>query len=224
MKNVRRVIVSLMVWLTCQGAAPADVISTATQPDASIDAAIASVLDVERAGLRGVRERSLARLTRVPQGDPHSLTGYSKAKLAAMPSVKGGEQWACLTEALYFEARGEELTGQFAVAEVIMNRVASSRFPDTVCRVVHQGTGERHRCQFSFYCDGEAEVYSEKDALAQVGKVARIILSGKPLSLTGGATHYHTKAVSPKWSRVFLRTATIGYHHFYREPVRVSRR
>jgi spore germination cell wall hydrolase CwlJ-like protein len=139
-----------------------------------------------------------------------------------MPSVQGGQEWSCLTQALYFEARGETVTGQFAVAEVILNRVASPRFPDTVCGVVHQGSGRRFECQFTFWCDGRNEVFSEKRAYAEVGKVAKLMLSGIDLNLTGGATYYHTRSVSPNWSRIFLRTATIGYHHFYREPLRIS--
>ena len=65
---------------------------------------------------------------------------------------------------------------------------------------------------------------NEKRARDLVGKVASIMLNGAPRALTGGATHYHTKAVKPRWSRVFPRTATIGYHHFYRQPDRVAKR
>ena len=119
---------------------------------------------------------------------------------------------------------GEAVLGQFAVAEVIMNRVKSSRYPDTVCGVIRQGTGQRHRCQFSFYCDGRAEVINEPRAYEQVGKVARLAMDGDVPTLTRGATHYHTRAVSPNWSKVFEKTATIGYHHFYIEHLRLVRR
>lgn len=142
-----------------------------------------------------------------------------------MPAAKGGKQWSCLTEALYFEARGESLAGQVAVAEVILNRVDSNRYPDSVCGVINQGTGNgRYACQFSYNCDGKAEVFNETRALEQVGKIAKLMLDGAERKLTGGATHYHTKSVAPNWSRVFDRTATIGYHHFYRETLRVSKR
>jgi len=179
-------------------------------------------MDVERDGLKGINSSNIARLTRIPLDNPLVLTGYTKASLAGLPVASGGKEWSCLTQALYFEARGETLTGQFAVAEVILNRVSSPRFPDTVCGVVHQGSGRRFECQFTFWCDGRAEVFAEEKAYEEVGKVAKIMLSGIELNLTGGATFYHTKAVSPKWSRVFLRTATIGYHHFYREPYQLT--
>ena len=147
---------------------------------------------------------------------------YSKAYLRSLPVVKGGKQWECLTEALYFEARGETVKGQFAVAEVILNRVASPSFPDSICRVVNQGTGRKFACQFTYTCDGRAEIIHEPKAYDMVGKVAKMMMDGMPRTLTEGATFYHTKAVRPRWSRVFERTTTIGFHHFYKKPLRVS--
>ena len=135
---------------------------------------------------------------------------------------QGGEQWRCLAEALYFEARGESVKGQFAVAEVILNRVDSAEFPDTVCGVIHQGTGRKYACQFTYTCDGREEVIANPAAFRQVAKVARLTLDGAPRQLTDGATHYHTVAVNPRWARVFPRTTTIGVHHFYRMPTRLS--
>jgi spore germination cell wall hydrolase CwlJ-like protein len=130
----------------------------------------------------------------------------------------GGPEWTCLTEALYFEARGESVTGQFAVAEVILNRVESGQFPRSVCGVVHQGTGAMHQCQFSYACDGQGEVYSEQAAYHQVGKIAQLMLEGAPRGLTGGATFYHNSGVRPSWARRFAQTATIGTHKFYKLP------
>ena len=63
---------------------------------------------------------------------------------------------------------------------------------------------------------------SEKAAFRQVGKVAGLMVAGAPRRLTDGATHYHTRAVNPRWARSFPRTATIGVHHFYRMPTRLS--
>ncbi len=148
---------------------------------------------------------------------------YTRSFLDALPAAKGGEHLNCLSEALYFEARGETVKGQFAVAEVIMNRVDSARYPDTVCGVINQGTGRKYACQFTYTCDGRAEVITEKATYARLRKIAKLMLSDMPKSLTKGATHYHTTAVKPKWSRIFPRTATIGVHHFYRETTRLSR-
>ncbi|MDK3017951.1 cell wall hydrolase [Pseudodonghicola flavimaris] len=147
---------------------------------------------------------------------------FSKAWLDAQPEAEGGDNWRCLSEALYFEARGETVKGQFAVAEVIMNRVRSARYPDTLCGVIRQGTGKRYQCQFTYTCDGRAEVIREPQAFERVSKVARAIMDGFAGNLTDGATHYHTLAVKPRWANVYTRTAKIGDHLFYRHNYRTA--
>lgn len=132
------------------------------------------------------------------------------------------EAWQCLTEALYFEARGESTRGQFAVAEVILNRVDSRYFPGSVCKVVLQGTGKKYACQFSYACDGKKEVVSERSAFIKAAKVAKVMLSGRPRVLTDRATHYHTNQVNPRWSSKLTETARIGDHIFYRIPTKLS--
>ena len=122
---------------------------------------------------------------------------------------------ACLATAVYFEARGEPLEGQFAVAEVILNRVDSARFPSSICSVVRQGSSRPNACQFSYTCDGKPEVVHEREAFARAGKIARLMIDGRDRALTSGAKYFHATYVRPSWSRVFTRTATIGRHHFY---------
>jgi len=167
--------------------------------------------------------RSAPRVSLVPKPRPEGLNvSLSKAWLKNQPVATGGKDWECLTEALYFEARGEGVPGQFAVAEVIMNRVKSPNYPASVCGVINQGTGKRWGCQFTYTCDGRKEVINDRRAYEQVGKVARLTLDGKVRALTDGATHYHTKAVRPRWAKVYPRTATIGYHIFYRQSYRTA--
>lgn len=140
----------------------------------------------------------------------------TKEALEALPKAKGGSEWQCLTEALYFEARGESLIGQVAVAEVILNRKAHTRFPKSVCGVINQGAKRKTGCQFSYKCDGHKEVFSERGAYESVGKLAQLMLDGgASRDLTKGATFYHTKAVSPSWSRKLKKTAIIGEHMFF---------
>merc|ERR1711964_664962 len=98
-------------------------------------------------------------------GSPSEIE-FTRSWLAKQPKASGGEQWKCLSEALYFEARGETIKGQFAVAEVILNRVKSRQFPSTLCNVINQGTGKKYQCQFTYPCDGNAEVISEPRAYA----------------------------------------------------------
>lgn len=144
--------------------------------------------------------------------------GYSKDFISSQPKASGGDQFSCLATALYFEARGESVKGQFAVAEVILNRVDSHRYPNSVCGVVNQGSNRRSGCQFSYTCDGKADRIREKAAYSQVAKIAKLMLDGAPRSLTSGATHFHTTQVKPRWARRFPRTAKIGSHLFYRQP------
>lgn len=147
---------------------------------------------------------------------------FSKAWIDAQPEARGGDELECLAEALYFEARGESVKGQFAVAQVILNRVKSERFPGSACGVINQGTGKKYQCQFTYTCDGHKEVINEPQAYERVSKVARAALDGAAPDLTKGATHYHTKAVNPRWAKVYTKTANIGTHIFYRHTWRTA--
>jgi Cell Wall Hydrolase len=148
----------------------------------------------------------------------------NQAYLDQLPEAGGGAEFGCLAEALYFEARGESVVGQMAVAEVILNRKASASYPNTVCAVVRQGAARLNGCQFSYYCDGRKEIVTEKKAYSRVAKVARLMLDGRLPALTDGATHYHATSVRPDWSRKMTRTAAIGDHVFYRMPTKVTSR
>ncbi|WP_299656845.1 cell wall hydrolase [uncultured Tateyamaria sp.] len=174
----------------------------------------------ETRGLRGVSQARLDSLLSEPSAKTN--VSFSRSWLDSQPKAKGGAHWKCLSEALYFEARGETVKGQFAVAEVIMNRVRSARFPDNVCGVINQGTGRKYQCQFTYTCDGNPETIHEPRAFDRVSKVARTVLDGRAPDLTKGATHYHTTAVRPRWSRVYTKTAAIGVHVFYRHTFRTA--
>lgn len=186
----------------------------------SADAAGPVQFDAENRGLESVTVKRM-RETAVPTPVVRK-TDLSRDWIDAQPKATGGDEWRCLAEALYFEARGESVKGQFAVAEVIMNRVTSERFPASACGVINQGTGAKYQCQFTYTCDGHKEVIHEPRAYDRVGKVARLVLDGGAPKLTKGATHYHTKAVRPNWSKVYTKTASIGVHVFYRHTWRTA--
>lgn len=142
--------------------------------------------------------------------------GLTEDWLMAQPVPEGDAEWQCLTEAIYFEARGESLEGQVGVAEVVLNRVDSPLYPRTVCGVVKQrGSGG---CQFSYICDGRTDRMREKASADLAGRIARAMLDGAPRMLTEGATSFHTRSVRPSWSRRYIQTASIGAHLFYRKP------
>jgi len=213
------------------GAAADATLSQSNEPTVILNMRLTSLLGQERRALSGVSGDRMRQLTTPPQprraarakGPAPALT-YDRIWLASQPAATGGSDFQCLTQALYFEARGESVKGQFAVGEVILNRVDSGRFPNSVCAVVKQGTGKRFQCQFTYTCDGHKEVIKEPEAYANVAKVARALLDGAPRQLTAGATYYHSNSVRPRWSRRFTRTVSIGVHRFYRPPgVRVSK-
>ncbi len=178
-------VVCLLVVLAIAGTASADVaVSTANDPGIEPGGELTQLLGQERIAMNSVAPKKLQQLQTVPKASRASVKtpvlNYSREFLSGQPAASGGEEWHCLAEALYFEARGESVKGQFAVAEVILNRVASRRFPNSVCGVVHQGTGKRFQCQFTYNCDGNKEIINEKAAWKRVGKVARLMLDGAP--------------------------------------------
>jgi len=199
---------------------------SAAQADDILASRLGALLGQEREALSIVPDVRLSALTTLPipearDGDVIlSELDYSKSFLASQPAASGGAEWRCLSEALYHEARGETTKGMFAVGEVILNRVDSGSYPSSICGVVHQGTGRKYACQFTWTCDGLSDAIGNPAAFRMVGKVARLLMDGAPRDLTSGATHYHTTAVSPSWARRFPRTTRIGVHLFYRQPTR----
>lgn len=192
----------------------------AAAADLPIEQGLAQAFSAEREAMRGVTPLLVARATS-PLDSPEAMLRYDPDYLRSLPrSADASAQ--CLAEAIYHEARGEDVMGQFAVAEVILNRVDLPTYPDSVCGVVHQNAGMRNACQFSYACNGRPRDMIDPDARRLAEGIAQILLSGAPRELTDGATHFHTSDVSPRWSSTFRRTARIGTHLFYREPLRLS--
>ena len=135
----------------------------------------------------------------------------------------------CLALNTYHEAKNQSTVGQIATAQVVMNRVEDRRFPNTVCEVVKQGPTRpswedpnkeypiKHRCQFSWYCDGKSDVPKNEKAWRKAQDVAFLVLYNKiELDVTEGATHYHATYVKPAWAKTKKRTTRIEKHIFYR--------
>jgi spore germination cell wall hydrolase CwlJ-like protein len=125
----------------------------------------------------------------------------------------------CMAEAIYFESRGEPLLGQIAVGNVILNRVDSNKFPNTICKVVHQGVRwkghiVRNKCQFSYYCDGIPETIKDAEAYVLASRVAVDVLVNIP-QIMPTALHYHSIDVDPDWSYAYKYIGRIGKHEFY---------
>lgn len=221
--------IAVAAVLVLTGMAQADItVSRSSDPTALIGQQFATLLGAEYKTVRALPDAKLASIATGPKVKAAAKPGaplqkaaapafeYSDGWLATQPVPTGDAQWNCLKTALYFEARGETLKGQFAVAEVILNRVDSPSYPATVCGVVKQSGGGG--CQFSYNCDGARDVMGERGAADRAGRIARLMLDGAPRTLTLGATHFHTRAVRPSWARRFPQTAAIGAHLFYRQP------
>ena len=123
----------------------------------------------------------------------------------------------CLAEAVYFEARGEAVRGQIAVAQVVMNRTFSGFYPNTVCGVVYQNKHRHYACQFTFACDNVADVVREPDMWDRARKIAKAMLDGQLwLPEVAKSTHYHAYWVHPSWVSEMKKMYKFGVHTFYR--------
>lgn len=132
-------------------------------------------------------------------------------------------QVQCMALNIYYEARGSSLADRAGVADVVLNRVQDTRYPDTICEVVKQGLKDangnmrRNKCQFSWYCDGKADNPQDEDRWADAQMIAwNIVQDSKYRGLTEGATHYHATYVDPRWASTLQLVGRIGAHIFYR--------
>ena len=152
--------------------------------------------------------------------------------------VHDDEQAMCMALNIYYESRSDNIAGQYAVADVVLNRVHDDRYPNSVCEVIKQGPVReswktkqdpdlpeserkynpiRHLCQFSWYCDGKSDEPRDETGWAQAQYIAGAIMySGKFRGITEGATHYHATYVRPSWAKTKKRTTRIEKHIFYR--------
>jgi spore germination cell wall hydrolase CwlJ-like protein len=148
--------------------------------------------------------------------DAHALVSPAE-RLGLVDGEERTKHEKCLTEAIYFEARGEPVRGQIAVAQVIMNRVFSGRYPNNVCGVVYQNANRHMACQFSFACDNVPDRVNEPAAWERAKQISHDTLDGKYwLTDVGKATHYHAYWVRPHWVREMQKLDKIGVHTFYR--------
>jgi Cell Wall Hydrolase len=158
----------------------------------------------------------------IPKGpiQTTSLPPFSseRPKFAALlDQDRSGREKKCLAEAIYFEARSEPEEGQAAVAQVVLNRVASALYPPTICGVVYQNRSHYHACQFSFACEGRSLRITEPDAWRTAVRIADEVSEGKTyLADVGSSTHYHANYVRPAWARRLERMDVIGHHVFYK--------
>jgi spore germination cell wall hydrolase CwlJ-like protein len=146
---------------------------------------------------------------------PASAQNFELEKL--FPQVQ------CMALNIYYEARGSNLADQAAVADVVLNRVQDTRYPNTICEVVKQGkknvdgSMRRNMCQFSWYCDGKHDRPQDQDRWVEAQGIAwNIVEENKFRGITEGSTHYHATYVEPRWAKTLQLVGRIGAHIFYR--------
>jgi spore germination cell wall hydrolase CwlJ-like protein len=144
----------------------------------------------------------------------------------------------CIALNIYYESRADNISGKYAVADVVLNRVNDPRFPNTVCEVVEQAVmyeswktaqhedipheerifyPKRNKCQFSWFCDGKPDEPQHQDAWRESQIISwNIVQFQRFRGITDGATHYHATYVDPYWTSSFDSKGQIGSHIFYR--------
>lgn len=163
----------------------------------------------------------------IPTLPPLELIKVTAVPVVIKEKLPDPEEVFCLAQNIYHEARGEDLSGQVAVAHVTMNRVNSKKFPNTVCEVVYQARYSKwwlergkkvpilHKCQFSWYCDGKSDGIGDWDSFDNISSVSRDIILGKHEDNTNGAVYYHADYVKPHWSNHMKVSAVYDNHIFY---------
>ena len=132
---------------------------------------------------------------------------------------------ACLAEAIYFESGNQSDAGRLAVGHVVLNRQEMREYPNTICDVVHQAEYRenwkgnmipvKHRCQFSYFCDGKPEIIEDSKTWNESYMLATLLVNGM-YDFTHGASHYHNDSVHPYWADHLKHTVTIDNHIFYK--------
>lgn len=153
-----------------------------------------------------------------PNANETNVQPIARAHFGVMAeAIVSQREQKCLAEAIYFEARGEPEEGQAAVAQVVLNRVKSGLYPQTICGVVYQNRQHRNACQFSFACNGHALRITEPESWVDAQRIAKAVLDGKTyVADVGSSTHYHANYVRPRWARALKKMDVIGNHIFYK--------
>lgn len=186
---------------------------TIVMPDP--DMKVTASLSVDTSVKSGDMGESIAPKGEVNTDNQHGKTPAERLGLFEEKSRAKSEK--CLAEAIYFEARGEAVRGQIAVAQVVLNRAFSGKYPDTVCGVVYQNKHRHLACQFTFACDNNADVIREPDMWDRAQKIAKAMLDGRLwLPEVDRSTHYHAYWVRPSWVSEMKRMYKFGVHTFYR--------
>ncbi|WP_426440936.1 cell wall hydrolase [Bradyrhizobium genosp. P] len=196
------------------GEAPT-IVMPAALPDPDMKVMASLPVDADGPVKAGETGESIA-----PKGEVNTDNQRAKTpaeRLGLLDEKSRAKSEKCLAEAVYFEARGEAVRGQIAVAQVVLNRAFSGKYPETVCGVVYQNKNRHYACQFTFACDNIPDVIREPDMWDRAKKIAKAMLDGKLwLPEVDRSTHYHAYWVRPSWVSEMKKMYKFGVHTFYR--------
>ncbi len=148
--------------------------------------------------------------------ETHGAGAAAQAFRSGGSGIDKARALQCLSMAVYYEAASESYSGQQALAQVVLNRVAHPAYPASVCGVVFQGSERKTGCQFTFTCDGSMQRTPSRQGYARAQSIALAALAGDVFEPVGLATHYHTNYVNPYWAVSLDYVGAIGLHRFYR--------
>ncbi|RXT52913.1 hypothetical protein B6S44_19430 [Bosea sp. Tri-44] len=193
---------------------------SSSTPAATGMAAATSATPMQLAPIAAEPE-SRSRVAKSERGTTTDLRTVDPAEKQIYTSLIAPENMAkeqrCLAEAVYFEARSEGEQGRAAVAQVVLNRVKSGLYPNTVCGAVYQNASRHLACQFTFACEGKSLRITEPGPWRDATRIAREVYDGTTyLAEVGASTHYHADYVRPYWARKLKKMDTIGRHVFYK--------
>jgi len=178
------------------------------------DIKLSALTPPEQAAAAAKPGETIAGKGQVTGEDKRPMSPAARLKLTGIARAKAEK---CLANAVYFEARGEAVRGQIAVAQVVMNRVFSPFYPNDVCGVVYQNAHRHLACQFTFACDGIPDVVTEPDQWVRAKRIAADMLDGKLwMPEVAKSTHYHAYWVRPSWVNEMKKLYKFGVHTFYR--------
>jgi spore germination cell wall hydrolase CwlJ-like protein len=199
---------------------PAALGQSSSTPTAAGIAGGASATPMQMAPV-AAEPKSRSRVAKSTPGTPTDLRTVDPAEKQIYTSLIAPENMAkeqrCLAEAVYFEARSEGEQGRAAVAQVVLNRVKSGLYPNSVCGTVYQNASRYLACQFTFACEGKSLRITEPGPWRDAVRIAREVYDGTTyLAEVGASTHYHADYVRPYWARKLKKMDTIGRHVFYK--------
>jgi spore germination cell wall hydrolase CwlJ-like protein len=189
---------------------PTEQVAAASVAPTSVAAVVKTVAPKPAPALRGtVADTAAAQAIVSVTSKPANSADMAMAQLLA--------EHRCLSEVMYYEARGEGTEGQMAVAEVVFHRLRHGHYGHSICGVVYEGA-DTASCQFSFACHGAMAERKSPVAWHNTEILAARILAGQVAlrDTTGDATHFHAVSVTPDWADNMERTVQIGNHVFYR--------